>query len=217
MKAAISMMGGVVPERTCVGCGRKRGQAKLVRFRGGRTGLRVDLERGEGRGAYLCPDVTCLEVTVKRKALQRALGPDIGPLSVEGLCEAIHQAVLQKVQRLLGLARRARRIAEGSRAVVQALEASRVQLLLLDQDMVPPVRKQIEEEAERQGVPVVTVFSWKDLKAALGGPLHEAIGLLDGECAEGVLRSLRFWIPAGDGERSLRQEGERRTGGGRRG
>lgn len=189
----------------------------MVRFSGGQAGLRVHLERGEGRGAYLCPDLSCLEGTVKRKALQKALGSEVGPLSVQGLREAIHQAVLQKVQRLLGLARRARRVAAGSRAVAQALKTGRVRLLLLDRDLIPRVSKQIEKEAERQGVPVVTVFSRKDLEAALGGPSREVIGLLDGGFAEGILRSLRYSIPPSNREGLLQQEEERRTGGGRRG
>ncbi len=200
-----------------MGCGRKRGQGELVRFSGGRAGLRVHLERGEGRGAYLCPDLSCLEGAVKRKALQKALGSEIGPLSVQGLREVIHQAVLQKVQRLLGLARRAKRIAAGSRAVAQALKTGRVRLLLLDRDMISRVSKQIEQEAERQEIPVVAVFSREDLEAALCGPLREAIGLLDGGFAEGILRSLRYSIPASNGGGSLPQKEERRTGGGKRG
>ena len=119
-------------ERTCVGCGRRREQEELVRFSGGPAGLRAYLERGEGRGAYLCPDAGCLERTVRRKTLQRALGAELGPLSVQQLRESIQQAVLQKVQRLLGLARRAKRVVAGSRAVSRALQACEGALLVVD-------------------------------------------------------------------------------------
>lgn len=217
MGGAISIAPAPGPERTCVGCSQRRPQAELVRFSGGPGGLRVHLERGEGRGVYLCPDAGCLEVSVKRKALQRAFGAELGQLSVQGLRESIRQAVLQKVQRLLGLARRAKKVVAGSRAVRQALEAGRVRLVLLRRDIFPGVGKPIQEEAERRGIPVMMVLSREDLEAVLGGPSREAVGLLDSSFAEGILRALRYWIPVGNGAPPGRQEEERRTGGGDRG
>lgn len=217
MEAAIAIAARPVPERTCVGCGRRRGQGEMVRFSSSLAGLRVHLERGEGRGAYCCPDIGCLERAVKRKALQKALGGDLGPLSVQQLREAIDQAILEKVRRLLGLARRAKRLVAGSRGVTQALTGGRVRLVLLSQDMFPQVGKQFQEEAARRGVPVTTVFSRKDLDTALGGPSREVVGLLDDGFAEGILRALRYWIPGRTGERLPEQEQEWQTGGGRRG
>lgn len=217
MKGAISIAPAPGPERTCVGCGQRRPQAELVRFSGGPDGLRVQLERGEGRGVYLCPDAGCLEQSVKRKALQRALGVELGLLSVQGLQEAIRQAVLHKVQRLLGLARRAKKVVAGARAVRQAMEVGRIRLVLLRRDIIPGVGKQFQEEGERRGIPVITVFSREDLEAVLGGPSREAVGLLDSGFADGILQTLRYWILVGNGAPPGRQEEERRSGGGERG
>lgn len=194
IQGAIAIGAGAAPERTCVGCGRKRAQATLVRFTRGPAGLRVHLERGEGRGVYLCPDADCLGRAAKRKTLQRALGAEIGPVSVSGLREAIHQAVLQKVRGLLGRARRAGRVVAGSGPIAQALEAGRVRLLLLSRDVFVPGGGQFQVEAERRGIPVVTVLSREDLGAAYAGSSREAIGLLDGGFAEGMLQTLRHWI-----------------------
>ena len=61
-----------VPERTCVGCRRKRAQAELVRFtlEAGRV---VPAGRGaHGRSAYVCPEVDCLESAEKKRAFARA-------------------------------------------------------------------------------------------------------------------------------------------------
>jgi uncharacterized protein len=205
------------PERTCVGCNRRRAQAELVRFSGGPGGLRVDLERGEGRGAYCCPDPRCLERIVKRKALQRVLGTELDPLSVQRLRETIHQAVFQKVERLLGLARRARKVVAGSRAVRQALEAGRVELLLLRPDMFPGIERRFREEAERRAVPVMMVRSQTYPEAILGGPSRAAVGVLDDGFAQGIIRTLQYWIPAENGEGSGETEPVRRRGGGTRG
>ncbi len=62
-----------VPQRTCVACGRKRAKHELLRLLpDGEAGVQWDHDqRGEGRGAYLCPDADCL-VRVKQARLQKA-------------------------------------------------------------------------------------------------------------------------------------------------
>jgi len=64
------------PERTCIGCRRKRGQAELVRLTN-QAGCVVPARPGApGRSAYLCPAQTCLEAADKRRAFARAFrGP----------------------------------------------------------------------------------------------------------------------------------------------
>lgn len=56
------------PQRTCVGCRRVRPQGSLLRFARTREGF-VEPDpghRGGGRGAYLCPDESCLTEAVRR-------------------------------------------------------------------------------------------------------------------------------------------------------
>ena len=186
---------GATPERMCVGCGRRRGQRELVRFSGGPAGLNAYLKRREGRGAYLCPDIGCLEQTVRRKALQRTLGPEFGPLTVQQLRESIHEAVLQKVQRFLGLARRARRVAAGTKGVWQALQAGRVRLLLLSRDVLARGENRFGVEAKKYGVPVVVLFSREELGGVLGGRPRNVVGVLDDGFANGIVQAVRYWIP----------------------
>jgi hypothetical protein len=57
------------------------------------------------------------------------------------------------------------------------------------------------EEAERQGIPVMTVCSRKDLDETFCGYSQETVGVLNGGFAEGIIRILQFWIPLSDGER----------------
>ncbi len=212
---AVSAAVGTTPERTCVGCGRRRGQAELVRLTSDPAGLRVHLKSGEGRGAYLCPDAGCLEQTVKRKTLQRALGAELGPLCVEGLRELIHQAVLGKAQRLLGLARRAGRVVVGSRVVWQALRAGRVRLLLLSRDILLREEKRFRVAAKEWEVPVVTVFSREELGATLGDRPREVVGLMDDGFANGILQAVRYLVTVDD--KARRPEKQRGRGGGKRG
>jgi predicted RNA-binding protein YlxR (DUF448 family) len=61
------------PERTCIGCGRRRPKSVLIRLALGEDGQPVIEGRkgAAGRGAYLCGK-GCLAAAVKRKVFQRA-------------------------------------------------------------------------------------------------------------------------------------------------
>ena len=77
------------PERSCIGCRRRRGQAALVRLKieGGRV---VPARPGSpGRSAYLCPDPRCLETAEKRRAFARAFRT---PVTLD---PAVRRAVVQ--------------------------------------------------------------------------------------------------------------------------
>lgn len=64
-----------VPLRRCVGCGRQRPQAELVRLAAvPDEGIVVDRDRRRGgRGAYLCPDSSCVKRALGRGSIPRAL------------------------------------------------------------------------------------------------------------------------------------------------
>lgn len=66
------------PERSCVGCRKRRPQGDLIRFalRDGR--LTLAERRRSGRSAYVCPEQGCLDAAVERRAFARAFrGPVI--------------------------------------------------------------------------------------------------------------------------------------------
>lgn len=64
-----------VPQRTCVGCRQIRGKKDLLRIvRDPEGNVHVDPSgRASGRGAYICPSLSCLERAVKTSNLTRAL------------------------------------------------------------------------------------------------------------------------------------------------
>jgi uncharacterized protein len=64
------------PIRTCVACrtaGGKRGLLRVVRLPDGAGVVLDPTGKQSGRGAYLCPTLMCLELALKRKALERSL------------------------------------------------------------------------------------------------------------------------------------------------
>lgn len=63
------------PQRTCVGCRRRRPQSEMIRIVVS-ADRRFGVNPGtalQGRSAYLCPDQRCLDEAVKRRALSHTL------------------------------------------------------------------------------------------------------------------------------------------------
>lgn len=66
-----------VPQRQCIGCGRKGPQSEFIRLTLDQAEspprvLIADRRHHQGRGAYLCPRLACLDQALRRKAFARA-------------------------------------------------------------------------------------------------------------------------------------------------
>jgi hypothetical protein len=68
-----------VPIRTCIGCRQAKNKKELIRIVRNKEGnVFVDLTgRQNGRGAYICADVSCIEKAVKNKGLEKTLKTSI--------------------------------------------------------------------------------------------------------------------------------------------
>jgi predicted RNA-binding protein YlxR (DUF448 family) len=80
--------------RRCVACRTlqdRRGLWRVVRQAGGG----VVLDQGMGRSAYVCPQLSCLEETRRRRRLQRALRCPVD----ESLLETLMQRLSNEAQR----------------------------------------------------------------------------------------------------------------------
>lgn len=63
------------PQRTCMGCHTKKDKRDLIRIVRNKEGkIKIDRTgKQEGRGAYLCDDIQCLEKVIKSKRLEKIL------------------------------------------------------------------------------------------------------------------------------------------------
>ncbi|WP_207382550.1 YlxR family protein [Schaalia cardiffensis] len=65
---------GAAPVRTCVGCGKRSPRSELLRFAVYHGVVSFDPEaQRPGRGAWIHPDLRCIDKARKRRALTRAL------------------------------------------------------------------------------------------------------------------------------------------------
>ena len=64
---------GHIPLRTCISCGEKRNKKELIRLALDRYGqlVRDELGKRQGRGAYICKSISCIENLSKHKKLKR--------------------------------------------------------------------------------------------------------------------------------------------------
>ena len=75
------------PQRTCMGCNIKKDKKDLIRIvKNKQNVISVDKTgKQEGRGAYICNDIQCLEKVIKTKRLERALDIKISEEIYENL------------------------------------------------------------------------------------------------------------------------------------
>ena len=64
-----------IPMRQCTGCREMKPKKELIRVvRSPEGNISLDFKgKAQGRGAYVCPDMACLNKAIKSKALERSL------------------------------------------------------------------------------------------------------------------------------------------------
>lgn len=62
-----------IPQRTCMGCNIKKDKKDLIRIVKDKDGnINIDKTgKLEGRGAYICDNIDCLEKAIKTKRIER--------------------------------------------------------------------------------------------------------------------------------------------------
>lgn len=80
-----------IPQRTCMACQEKKDKRDLVRIvRSPEGEISVDLTgKKPGRGAYICPNLECLNKVIKSRRLERSLETTISQEIYESLKEQL--------------------------------------------------------------------------------------------------------------------------------
>ena len=76
-----------LPQRTCMGCNTKKDKKELIRIVKNKEG-NISIDRAgkaQGRGAYICDNIECLNKVIKSKRLEKALDTKISEEVYENL------------------------------------------------------------------------------------------------------------------------------------
>lgn len=75
------------PQRTCMGCNEKKDKKDLIRIvKNKNNEITIDRTgKKEGRGAYICDNITCLEKLIKSKRLEKVFDIKISDEIYENL------------------------------------------------------------------------------------------------------------------------------------
>ncbi|NLY84748.1 MAG: YlxR family protein [Tissierellia bacterium] len=78
-----------IPLRKCIGCGENKPKKEMIRVvRNKELEVKIDpTGKMNGRGAYICPNISCLEQAKKSKRLSNALEIEIPSSIYEELRE----------------------------------------------------------------------------------------------------------------------------------
>ncbi len=82
------------PLRMCVGCGEMKDKKTLIRVVKTKEGEILIDKTGKqnGRGAYICDDIKCLEKAAKAHRLEKAFGTAVSEEVYKSLAEALSDA-----------------------------------------------------------------------------------------------------------------------------
>lgn len=75
------------PQRTCMGCNKKKDKKDFIRIVKNKDN-EINIDRTgkmEGRGAYICDDINCLERVIKSKRLEKVFDMKISEEIYENL------------------------------------------------------------------------------------------------------------------------------------
>ena len=82
------------PQRTCMGCNEKRDKKDLIRIvKNKENEISIDKTgKAQGRGAYICDDITCLEKLIKTRRIEKIFDMKIS----EEIYESLRGVILDK-------------------------------------------------------------------------------------------------------------------------
>lgn len=83
-----------IPQRTCIGCNEAKAKKELIRIVKNKSGEIFIDENGkkEGRGAYICNSVICLDKAIKNKRLEKLFETKID----EGIYQKLRGVISDK-------------------------------------------------------------------------------------------------------------------------
>ena len=76
-----------IPQRTCIGCNIKKDKKDFIRIvKDNQNNISIDRTgKANGRGAYICDNIDCLEKAIKNKKIEKSFKMNIDESVYESL------------------------------------------------------------------------------------------------------------------------------------
>lgn len=157
-------------ERTCVACRTTQNPDAMLRVVLAPDGVTPHIDylgRLPGRGAYVCPNMRCLEQAVQRGGLRRSFRKPVEG-NADALMKQAWEASVRQIRSLLSLANRANKALPGSSRVEVGFKAGEAKLLLVAHDASAGVQRKFRRWATELEVPVAECLSKEEMGPSLG-------------------------------------------------
>jgi len=137
-----------------------------------------------GRGVYTCFALDCITKAVERKQFQRGLKDEYQSVTVEEVVTSILGTLQQRIENLLGMARKSGQVVSGSESVINGLrKGGGLAVVLLSDDITSGVAGKVLSAAERHSVEVFQMFSKGRIGEVLGKGERSVAALTTGKLA----------------------------------
>ena len=185
------------PLRSCLGCREVKGKRDLFRYVLSPDRLVVPdpHSRLPGRGAYTCPNQSCLAAAVTRRQFSRAFKADVaGPTAVE-LEQQVRNLLEERIASYISLANKAGKVVSGTDMVVDSLRGRKSPgLVFLARDASEETLAKIESATGRAGVPVFRMFDKGRFGDLLGKEgFRSAVAILESGFIESVIKEIQLY------------------------
>lgn len=188
------MAGKARPLRTCLGCREAFDQQQLVRYvldPGGQ--LVVDYrQKLPGRGAYTCLSASCIGKACRSRQFDRALKRSGITPTAEALCRELNQQLLQRVENLIGMARKSGQLSGGSQQVLAELDGrAEFGLIIVAEDISAGVVEKVDRKAGFHSVEVHRLLNKEQLGRLVGRAERSVLAVRQGELCDHLEHALR--------------------------
>jgi uncharacterized protein len=195
-------MTGNKPQRSCLGCGATRDKGDLLRFVLSPDGCLTPDLKGKlpGRGAYICPQRSCLGLTIKKKRFASSFKTPIQGLDQEKIINEIRTMVTERVRGYLSLAAKAGNVFSGSDSVAGAVRGGKVGVVFIATDLSEESRKKFSAMAGHAGANLVAMFDKDTLGTLIGKEHRGVVAVESGGFIQPIRRELEIYRNFFDGE-----------------
>lgn len=175
--------------RTCIACGQKRNKKELIRIvKTNDQKIQLDeKQKKEGRGAYICPNVNCIQKAKKYNLISRVFQE----FNIQYIYLQIAQHYKNKTktdfEKLIGFIVRARKCTIGIEAIQRALKNGKMKVLILDPKCSQNTQKKMRKMEEYYHIPIIEYFGSQDFEKLVGKTNCHCIGISDLKFANQLL------------------------------